>query len=169
VNANNIGIFMIIKLLRRIPHLLTYLTGGGSWGLYPYESKIIEAVIDYLDNDIRQSVEAQLKQNFFLERIGGGGRINVFRFYDFNKALKIPYPEFSDLLLNVEVMIEGKKHITHVTFYKGYLFSIEFKKPGKFYLGKEIKIGKVGLGKPKQSYTSAIDRLEHGKETDYNP
>jgi len=105
-----------------------------------------------------------MAQKYFIERTNK--RINVFRFYTPNDALKVQEPEFSDMLVNVQIAVDGKKQTAHVTFYKGYLFSIELKKPGKEYAGKKITAQNVTTGNPGQSYTRAIDRREHGRSND---
>jgi hypothetical protein len=78
----------------------------------------------------------------------------------------ISNPEFLDLLLRVQVLVDGRKKFAHVTFYKGYLFSIELKQPGRSYAGKELVTLNVGRGNPKQTYTRAIDCLEHGGKSE---
>jgi len=114
-----------------------------------------------LDERARKLVGQQLAQRYFIER--SNNRINRFSFYDPNDDLRVPDEAFSDLLIKVKFRVDGRRQTAHVTFYKGNLFSIEFKKPGKFYLGKNLEIGDVEIGKPSQSFTRAIDRLEHGK------
>jgi len=151
---------MIRNLLRRCLHLLTYLSGEGSWELRTYESKIIDAVIESLDEDIKPIALSQLGGNYFIERIPKG-RINVFRFYSKESISKISDSKFSDLLINITINVDGKKEVAHVTFYKGYFFSIEFKNPGKFYIDKKIETLDVKIGKDNQSYTVDIDRIEH--------
>lgn len=149
-------------LVRQLLHFITYLSGEGSWRLREHEKIILNAVISKLSENHRKLVEQQLKEKFFIERIPDG-RINVFRFYRPKPDLKIEDAEFDDLLFKVHIIINGKKQISHVVFYRGYLFSIEMKKPGKFYKGEDLAIEKVLKGKSSQSYTEAIDRLEHGK------
>ena len=39
----------------------------------------------------------------------------------------------------------------------------------KFFVGKDIKIGSVTRGEPKDTFAAVIDRAEHGRETDENP
>ncbi len=149
-------------LVRQLLHFITYLSGEGSWRLREHEKIILNAVISKLSENHRKLVEQQLKEKFFIERIPDG-RINVFRFYQPKPDLKIEDEEFDDLLFKVYIIVNGKKQISHVVFYRGYLFSIEMKKPGKFYRGEDLAIEKVLKGKSSQSYTEAIDRLEHGK------
>ena len=61
------------------------------------------------------------------------------------------------------MFVDGRTQQAHVTFYRGRIHCLEFKKPLKFYEGKDVSFGAVTEGNPKQSYTGAIDRYEHGK------
>ena len=149
-------------LIRSLLHFITYLSGEGSWRLREHEKAVLNAAISILSESHRQLVEQKLKEKFFIERIPDG-RINVFRFYRPKPELRIADVEFDDLLLQVHTTVNGKKQIAHVVFYRGHLFSIEMKKPGNFYKGADLAIEKVLKGKSSQSYTEAIDRLEHGK------
>ena len=154
---------MLRTLLRRLLHMLTYLSGEGSWELHSHEKIVLDAVVDHLDERLRRLIREQLEQSFFVERIPDG-RINVFRFYRMNDELVVPDAEFDDLLFRIHLMVNGRKQIAHVTFYKGQVFSVEMKKRGRFYKGADLKVEQVTLGNPKQTYTRAIDRLEHGSE-----
>lgn len=156
---------MIRQVLRRINHLLHFLSGDGSWKLRAYESDLINAVIGCLAPRIQTLVRAQLEEEFFVERMPAG-RINVIRFYATDKQLTIPDPEFDNLLFNVAIEVDGRRQIAHVTFHNGYVFSIELKKPAKFYAGKMMRIAEVKQGNAGQSYTKAIDRMEHGRGDD---
>lgn len=151
---------MLKKLFFRGLVLLTYLSGGGNWKLRPYESQIMDAVVNTLAKNIRPLVEAQLKQRFFIDRIATG-RINVFRYYSADDALKITDTEYNDLLIKVEMCVDEIKQNAHVTFYEGYLYSIEFTRSSNLYVGKEIKIGGVKHGKPNQIFKRTINSLEH--------
>lgn len=150
------------ELFRRVNHLLTFLFGEGSWSIKEHERLILDAALGELDANVRELAGRQLEQSYFVER-ASHGRINVIRFYDPAAALRIPGDDFSDLLVQVKVNVDKRQQTAHVTFYKGLLFSVEFKKPGKFYAGKNLETGSVSIGQPSQSYTQGIDRLEHGK------
>ena len=130
--------------------------------MQPYEKTVVDAVICSFSESIRSLLRAQLEQKYFVERIPAG-RINVLRFRNIDSGLRIQDPEFSDLLVNAQIVVDGKMQTAHVTFYKGYIFSIEFKKPGSFYAGKKVTVLDITPGKPNQTYTRAIDRLEHGR------
>jgi len=153
---------MIRSVLRRGLHWLTFLCGEGSWSLRRYEEVILDAVLERVGDAVRETIRAQLAQAYFVERIPAG-RINVFRFYHPRAAFKVQNPEFEDHLLKVRFVVDGSHQTAHVTFYRGYLFSIEFKKPGKFYFGKTILVDGVEEGTPGNSYVRALDRLEHGR------
>lgn len=82
-------------------------------------------------------VQRQLAQSFFVERMSRG-RINVLRYYENDPSLAIGDPQFADYLFKVRLELDGAGQTAHVTFYKGWLFSVEFKKPGRFFARKEI-------------------------------
>lgn len=155
----------ILRILRQVVtrglDLLTYLSREGDWSIRPHEMEVITAVIRDLDVNVADAIQSQLQKSFFVERIPDG-RINIFRFYDKVDHLRIREPEYADLLIKAKLEVDGQKQIVHMTFHKGIIFSIEFKKPGKFYAGKEISISDVKRGSLKESYTLAIDRIEHG-------
>jgi hypothetical protein len=141
------------------------LSGSGSWKLKTVQQQLVDGLLPALKTNIRRLVEQQLSQPFYMQ-FWLGGRISPIFFKDFNlpKELRIPDPEFADRLYKVEMFVDGRKQHANVTFYNGRIHCLEFKKPLKFYEGKEIRFGGVTLGKPKQSFTVAIDRHEHGKE-----
>jgi hypothetical protein len=143
---------------------LHVVSGDGSWQLLAHEKALVDAVIGTLPTNVQLLVRMQLEQDFFVERTNR--RVGVIRPYNADEALRIPDPPFADCLVNVRVSVDGKPQTEHVTFYKGYIFSIELRKPSKFYEGKNIAIVDVKLGKPSQTYTTAIDRVEHGKNED---
>jgi len=154
---------MLKNIIRRSLHLLTFLSGEGSWKLRSYEEKVLTAVFGSLDLGTQILVKSQLMQKYFVERIPTG-KINVLRFYDLKEEYLIHDQRFCDLLYKVSIKVDGKKQIANVTFYKGRIFSIEFKNPGKYYLGKTIEVGEVKLGNTENSYTRNIDRSEHEEE-----
>jgi hypothetical protein len=106
-------------------------------------------------------VQRQLAQSFFVERMSQG-RINVLRYYEGNSNLAIRDADFADCLFKVSLELDGAGQTAHATFYKGWLFSVEFKKPGRFFARKQISIRGVTRGRPRDSYTRVIDRSAHG-------
>lgn len=142
------------------------LTGSGDWKLRPIQQQLLDAFLPSLEPELRDLVEQQLKQPFYMQ-FWNDGRISPFFFKNFNlpRELRIPHPEFADRLYKVALFVDGRKQQAHVTFYKGRIHCLEFRKPFKFYEGKDIRFGEVTVGKPKQSYTGALDRLEHGKDS----
>ncbi len=140
---------------------LHFLSGDGSWRLRPLEEDVIEAVINELSPSIATLVRRQLEQAFFIERIPAG-RINVLRFYRVDDSVRIRETDFSDKLFKVRLIVEGHSETAHVTFYEGHIFSIEFKNPSRFYVGKKVEIRSVAGGAPENSYTREIDEAEHG-------
>ena len=117
-----------------------------------------------MPEDDQKVIGDQLSQAFFVERIPAG-RINIIRFYEPDKKLALSDPMFSDLLIKVRMLVAGVEQVAHVMFYKGYIFSIEFKKPGKWFVGKAIAINEVKPDSPNETYTTEIDRIEHGQGT----
>ena len=152
---------MLGTLLRRLSHLIHFLCGDGTWRLHPHERQVIAAVVESLRVDEAEAVRRQLGESFFVERMPEG-RINVFRYYEVDQNLGIGDARFADCLFKLHIEIDGKSQTAHVTFYKGWIFSVEFKKPGKFYSGKQILIRGVAEGPPRESYTRVIDRGAHG-------
>ena len=146
---------------RRFLHFLHYLSGDGSWQLRGLERLVIEAVINELSPSIANLVRRQLEQAFFIERIPAG-RINVLRFYRVDDSVRIREADFSDKLFKVQLIVEGRSETAHVTFYEGHIFSVEFKNPSRFYVGKKVEIRSVAGGVPENSYTREIDEAEHG-------
>jgi hypothetical protein len=147
---------------------LCYLWGEGDWKLRPFHQQVIEAVVDYLDAEKGNKIKLQLEQQYFMQFIPEG-RINTFFFRKLPDDLVIRDPAFQDCLFKVEVFADGRKHYAQVTFVKGRILSIEFKKPHKFFVGKDIQIGTVTPGQPKDSFTAVIDRAAHSSETEENP
>jgi hypothetical protein len=159
--VREIMIARVIKaLFRRLLHLITFISGEGSWGLKKHEIIILDAVIEILDQQKKILVSKQLKQSFFVERIPDG-RINVFRFYYKPDELKINSFEFNDLLFRVYISVDNERQVAFVTFYKGYIFSLELKNPSKYYYAKSINTYDVETGRSSESYTIEIDKEEH--------
>jgi hypothetical protein len=147
--------------LRRAWDFVYLISGSGSWRLRPHEQLVVDAAIEDLPADIRKTVRAQLEQAFFVERTSD--RIYVLRFYETRDELRIADPAFERRLVKIQLEFDGRTQNAHVTFHRGYLFSIEFEKPAKFYRRKKITVCGVRPGEPGESYTKAIDRLEHGR------
>jgi hypothetical protein len=145
-------------------YLLHFAFGEGSWRLRSHENSVLDAVLAHVSDDVRALVKSQLQQKYFVERTNK--RISVLRYYAPADALRIRDSEYWDLLLRVQIVVDGKKEFAHVTFYKGYLFSVEFKKAGRSYLRSTLTVAGVAQGKPRDSYTRAIDRLEHGRDSE---
>lgn len=145
---------------RRAWDALHFLCGDGTWHLIDVECQVVRAAFQCLSDDERALVEAQLAQSYFVERMSGG-RINVLRFYAPDQALTIPGPKFAELLVVVSLEVDGKKQKAHMTFYRGYVFSVEFAEEGRKYSRRHVRVLGVRLGRPEQSFTVAIDRQEH--------
>jgi hypothetical protein len=159
--------FMFSKEIRRplrlMDRMLGYIGGHCAWSMNFLLLSILDAFRPALGKDIKARVESQLSQPYFIT-FEHSGRVNTFFFepLELEPELRISDPAFADRLYKVEMFVDGRKQHAHVTFYKGRIFSIELKRPFKFYDGKNIRFGAVTLGKPKESMTGAIDRFEHG-------
>ncbi len=156
---------MIADMLKNILHRCwdstLFLSGEGNWKLRDLEKRVLEAVKNYIEKDDSNLLEAQLGQKFFIQRMNSS-RVNSVFFYGNDESNRILGNRFDDILFKVRLTVGGKKETAHVTFFEGYIHSIEFKKPKKYYQGKNIKVGSVSPGESDRSHASAIDRLEHG-------
>lgn len=153
---------MLLKLLEELNRLGHLVSGTGSWSLRPHEKIVVSAVIGTLPEHVRQKCEAQLNARHFVER--SNARINVMRLSTPDEGLKISDPEFEDALFKVRAKVETKTETMNVTFYEGFLFSVETRRAGKSYLNQSISVLDVQKGKPKKTLTRAIDRAEHGDD-----
>jgi hypothetical protein len=164
--------FGILTLIRNpflvLGQALKVVTGGGRWSLDPLQADLVDAVLSYLSPEIALCVQEQIAHHFFVSWMTSG-RINVLYFYDESRLPLIADPQFADKLFKIDLFVEGKKQTAHVTFYAGRLFSVELKKPRKFFKGKMYRIGAVTEGRQRDSFTGIIDRAAHGKETETNP
>ena len=121
---------------------------------------VLKAVLAVLDRESSELITKQLEEPLFIER-NHRGRINILRFYRVDEMLRIADPKFRDLLVRVKLSQKGVVEWAHVTFYKGRLFSIEFKNSGHFYEDSEIEIETVEVGNAGASYAHEIDKAEH--------
>ncbi|MBK8631690.1 MAG: hypothetical protein IPN84_16315 [Sphingomonadales bacterium] len=155
------------KLLRSFFLWTGSLSGDGSRKIRPIHQDLLNKFLPTLEDEIQLVVVNQLEQPFYMQF--NDGMVSIFYFDDFNlsPSLRISHPEFRDRLYKIEMFVDGRKEWAHITFYKGRIFSIEFKNNFKFYKNKDVIFGAVVLGKSKQSYAGAIDRLEHGKNSQY--
>jgi|GEM_PF-2121964 len=155
----------ISSLLTRLTDIVRFLTREGSWTLLPHEQSVLNAGLTHLDERVRVLSQRQLEQSWFMDRMTKG-HINVFRFYEPDTALTIAEPEFGDKYIRVSAVVDGKKQKALLSFYRGYIYSIEFKKPTKFYVGKEFNVVNVEDAKSEETYTRVIDRAARGRESD---
>ena len=162
--TENVSSHVFLTALRDwLQDLRRYVFHGGSKKLRPIQQQLLNVFVPTLEPNIQLVVERQLKESFYMQ-FWHGGRISPFFFRDpkLPPELRLPDPAFADRLYKIEMFVDGRKQHAHVTFYQGRIFSLEFKKPFKFYKGKDVRFGAVTLGKPKQTLTNAIDRREHG-------
>jgi hypothetical protein len=155
---------MANALVRRIFDGVLFLTREGSWRLSPLELQIIEASVRLLAPDSQDRVRRQLEQPLFVERTSD--RVSVIRFYNENAQLRLESSEWQDAAINVHIRVGGANQIAQVTIYKGCLFTVELKKPRRFYRNETVDISDVRLGSANRTYTRIIDRAEHGHEND---
>jgi hypothetical protein len=146
--------------LNRLNEIGLWQWGEGSWRLRPLEVVVIRQAITIMPTYLQPKAEAQLLQKMFVER--SNPRINMICPYRHDLELNLD-GEWHDALVKVSLEVDGQKQNANVTTIKGRLFSVEFKKPAKFYKGKTIVVGEAKLGNPRQGYTRAIDRAEHGR------
>lgn len=125
-----------------------------------HEKKIINAVIESVSLEVREKLEKQLSGRFFIDR--SNPRMNVISIGQFPDSLKINDFNFEDCLFKVKLKENGKTSFANVTFYLGYLFSVETKTPRKELIDQEINVISVAAGKPKDILSDVIDRIEHG-------
>lgn len=153
---------MLKEILYRCWDFSLFMTGEGSWRLRPIEALVLDAVKKNVEDSVLFLLEKQLSQKYFIQRMNSS-RVNTIIFYNKDEAYKINDSQFEDLLFKVELIIDKKKQNAHITFFEGYISTIEFKKVKSFYDGKTIDIAGVRLGKLDMSHASAIDRVEHAK------
>lgn len=145
-----------------------FVERGGRWSADTMHLELIEAVLATLPTEIAATVRQQLEHRYFFSWMSDG-RINVFFFYNQRGLTLIPDPAYEDRLFKVELFVEGRKYVAHVSFFERRIHCVELKKPRSFFKGKAYRIGAVSDGKPTDSFTRAIDRVDHGKPTDINP
>ncbi|MEM9631811.1 MAG: hypothetical protein AAGA50_10830 [Pseudomonadota bacterium] len=146
--------------LRRLLHMLTFLSGEGSWSLRPVEAQLIKAALDHIDEADGKLLASQLSESFFVERINP--RIVVLRFYKIGSDQVVCSPDFEDKLIRVHFVADGKRQVSNVCVFEGVIFSVEMKDPRLLRKAKQLTVEKVVAGTPKQSLTRVIDRSEHG-------
>lgn len=145
--------------------LLYFLTGEGSWRLRPHERVAIEAAVDCLPEQAQALLRSQLAGTMFVQR--SHKQISRPRFYTepyCPDRRAIEDPEYSDKMIDVQIDVEGVKQMIHVDFLRARVDTIQFKRPAKFYVGKNLKVMGVRPGKRGRTHAEAIDRLEHGRE-----
>ena len=154
---------LALKRLMCFPNdLLFFLTRDGDWKLRFPTDQIIGHLLTALPAPqadlIRQQLAQPLVQHWWHK-----GRINPIFHYVLDPDSVLQDEAFQKGLYQVEMLVDGKKQNANVKFVAGRLYSVELPQPFKFYRGKTITFGEVKRGKSSQSYTRALDRLEHGK------
>ena len=149
-------------LVQRAYHLLFLVTGEGGWRLRPHERAMIEAVAAHLGGAADIAIRAQLAEDVFVERTNP--RVNVLRFYALPEALRLDGEAFEDALFKVRIEADGTVETGRVTVYQGRVFSVETRRPGKAFRGAGAKVLSVTHGRPSDTLTGALDRLEHGRQ-----
>lgn len=152
---------MATQLLRRTLHFIKHLSGEGGWHFYRHEKDVIEKALSIFSVDVACAVNNKIKEGIFVDRMLSG-KICVIRYYGEKDSHLIKNKIFDDLLVKVRLVVGGSSDVANVIFYRGSLFSVEFKNPSSFYIKNDVEICSAMLGNPKDSYTEAIDRQEHG-------
>ncbi|WP_162267096.1 hypothetical protein [Luteimonas abyssi] len=142
-------------------HFLKFICGEGSWSLRPYELLVIEEALGVMDEADASVVRSNLN-GIFVDRMSSG-RICVIRYPRDRHLVKLAESSYDDMLIEVTVAVEGRKEVAHVTFYRGLLFSVEFKKAGRWYKRKSVKVIGAVRGLVQSSYSNQIDKAEHGR------
>jgi hypothetical protein len=149
----------LFSTINRLDH---YLGGTGSWSLLRHEQFLADAVIASLNKDEQLTCKTQLEQKYFVDR--SNPQINAIYFYTKPDNLKLAAEPFDDALFKVKLTVDGKRETANVTFYEGFIFSVETRHHRKSYEDTDLVVIDVKAGKPKQTYTRIIDQLEHGDE-----
>lgn len=145
--------------------MLYFLTGEGSWMLRPHERIVLEAAITSFPDNVQKLIRTEMKQKMFIQR--SNRQISRPRFYStfyITNHKIIEDKEFSHKIVDIQICVDGEKQNAQVEFFEGRIDSIQFKKPGKFYVGKTIKVVGVKSGNVNLSHAAAIDRREHGRK-----
>lgn len=158
---------MLVSAVRTVSRflwdLVYFVTGEGSWALRPHEQIVLEAAVSGLPEAMQILLRSQMTQPVFVQR--SHRQISRPRFYSHVYARNqetTEDPRDSHKVMNVDISVGGEKQRAHVEFFRGRVDSIQFKKSGKFYVGKEVKVVAVKPGKPGITHAAAIDRREHG-------
>jgi hypothetical protein len=153
---------MLQKLLSSVHFGVQLIFGASSRRLLKHEGQIFDAVVDSLPSNQKSLVKQQLAAKFLIDR--SNPRVNFIPIGELPAILQILEKPLDDALFKVNFVIDGKKEIANVTFYRGFIFSVETKRHRKFYKDSEIIVIGVEPGKPSQSMTNAINRQEHGRD-----
>ncbi|WP_421700990.1 hypothetical protein [Aliiroseovarius sp.] len=152
---------VITLILSEANRFLMSVSGEGGRSLKPYEAQMVWAVLEVLPAETSQLVQAQLAGRFFVDR--SNPRIHSLHFDRRDARLAVADEGFDDALFKLSMRVDGKRQTGRVTYYKGYLFSVETPKPEKTYRDAEIEILSVTRASPKASLAHIVDRLEHGR------
>lgn len=149
-------------MLSKINDVLLFLFREGGRSLISIEKSVILSAAEWLGPKVLEKVKQQLEEKFFIERTNN--RVSVFRFVNRHERCALELPDFADRLVKVRLDVDGKPEVAQVTFYKGFIFSVEFKGPHKQYGKRDVRVIEVFEGKPSDSYTIEIDRSEHDSD-----
>lgn len=151
------------KFVGFLGRLELFAFSRGSWNLQPHEAQLIQAVRAELDTGQKDILDRQLSKRFFVDRIGGDGRVNVIHFDDLDASCLYEDPAFQLLRYRVRFSSNGANHNAFIEFYEGRLFSISFKRLGRTFKGTNIDILSVNVSQSKRGIDEQLDRLEHGR------
>jgi hypothetical protein len=154
---------LFIKRLASLPNdALGFLTREHGWQLRYPTNIIISHFLSAINEADADMIRAQLaqpwRQSWWLK-----GRINPIFHYLLEPATLLTDPFYEDGLFLIAMRVDGKKLNANVTFATGRLYSVELPKPFAFFKNKELVLGEVTRGNPRQSISRAIDRSEHGR------
>lgn len=152
-------------LIRLLWDLLYFLTGEGGWSFRAHEKAVLDAVVDTLPERSQVLLRSQVKGTTFVQR--SHKQICRPRFYTapyLQDRRVVEGVEYSQMVVDVQLDVDGVREVAQVEFFGGRVDSIQFKRPSAYYVGKGLRVTGTRRGKPKRSHAAAIDRREHGTE-----
>lgn len=150
---------------RLLSDLLFFLTMEGNWAFRPHEKVVLKAALDSLPDHDKSLLYSQIHGLKFVQR--SHRQIARPRFY---RGLyqwdlrKIEHSNQSEMIIEVQLDVEGHREVAQVEFFQGRVDTIQFKRSAKFYKGKDMNVVSAGPGKLSNSIALEIDRQEHGTQ-----
>jgi hypothetical protein len=141
--------------------MISIISLEGTWWLWPYEKKLIDACSEGLSAENKGILSLQLKMLFFVHR-QHGGRVVHIHYHFLSKAPQMKLPRNYSL---AKMLVRSKGGSTSVSIgcETGTLFFIMYnKKPGPIF-AHPFEIEKIEFGgEADQSVAKEIHNAEHG-------